>query len=130
MPIQRFHDNENTIRSVYQGNWTWDEFYEDQTAVLAFLDQSQTPANMIIDLRESGALPSGALGHLKNIKTTSHPNMNKTIILGANLLMQMMAKMMRKLSSHIPEQVFFDTLDEALVYLAELDSNRLNKTTR
>jgi len=128
MPIQRYQDNANTIRSVYQGNWTWDEFYEDQVAVLEFLDQAETKANMIIDLRESGALPKGALGHLKNIKTTSHSKMNVTILLGANMLMQMMAKMMRKLSSHIPEQKFFDTLEEAHEYLAKITPDNVNKT--
>lgn len=119
MPIERIHDTENTIRSIYRGNWTWDEFYEDQTAVLEFLDKAETKANMIIDLRESGSLPSGALGHLKNIKTSTHPKINLTILLGTNMLMQIMAKMMRRLRSDMPEQKFFDTLEEALDYLEQ-----------
>ena len=117
MPIQRIQDNANTIRSVYKGNWTWDEFYEDQTAVLAFLDQAETKANMVIDLRESGSLPSGALGHLKNIKTSTHPNINNTILIGANMLMQIMAKMMRSLRSDMPAPLFFGNLEDALAYL-------------
>jgi|GEM_PF-3275999 len=125
MPIERIQDNVNTIRSIYRGNWTWDEFYEDQTAVLAFLDQAETTANMIIDLRESGSLPSGALGHLKNIKTSTHPKMNTTILLGANMLMEIMAKMMRRLRSDMPEQKFFNTLEEALEYLEKTQPSNI-----
>lgn len=130
MPIQRFQDNANTIRSVFQGNWTWDEFYEDQAAVLEFLDQAETTANMIVDLRESSALPSGALGHLKNIKTSKHPKLDVTILVGANMMMQIMGKMMRTLSSYIPEQVFVNTVEEAHEYLAQKMPNEVDNTKR
>lgn len=117
MPVYIVHDNSTTIRSVHEGNWTWTEFYDNQTETAEILGSATEPIDVIIDLRDSDGIPPGALGHLKNIKTINHPHMGTTVLLGTNTLMKMMANMMNKLRPDMPKSIFMDTLEEAHQYL-------------
>ena len=128
MAIEFIKDNPTTIRCVYQGKWTWAEFYENQKEIMAFLDQTTHPTDIIIDLRESDGLPSGALGHLKNMKYVSHPQLSTTILLGATMFLQAMATMLQKVRPDIGESIFLDTLEEAHTYLSEIRSRGENTT--
>ncbi len=114
MPIELIQDNRTTLRSIYQGRWTWDDFYHNMDEVMAYLEQTEAKIDMIIDLRASGSLPPGALSHLKNIKSMDHPQMGQTVIVGANTFMEVMGRMMERFRPQLAErQHFVATLEEA-----------------
>ena len=114
MPIELILDNPTTLRSVYQGRWTWDDFYHNMDAVKAHLEQTEASLDLIIDLRASDSLPPGALSHLKNIKSTEHPHMGQTVIVGANTFMAVMGRMMERFQPQlVGRQHFVPTLEAA-----------------
>ena len=120
MPVHLVQDNPATMRFVYEGQWTWDEFYPAINEMTALLDKRDTIVHQIIDLRSSAHLPAGALRHLSSIKYTDHPRLGITVILGANTFLRAMASMMMRLRPSLGQKlVFARTLEEAQTHLAQ-----------
>ncbi len=127
MPIQVVRDDEQTFRMIYQGDWTWDEFYLSNDEASRILDESTIILDQIVDLRESGSIPKGALPHLTKIKYMDHPQLGLTVLVGANFFIQVMVKMMKSIKPDMGEALHLESsMEDARAYLA---SHRTSKNS-
>lgn len=67
MGIQVSWDNQeqSVIRLVYDGFWGWEDFHQSFRDANQLMETSQTPCVLIIDMRASNYLPTGASTHFK-----------------------------------------------------------------
>ena len=130
MSISISWDNEekSVVRFVYQGKWTWEEFYEKIDAANAMMNTVDSPCVSIIDMRESNYLPKGAAVHIRNVirRSMSHNNSGISVFLQADVIVKAMIEVLKKSYPDILENtewIYAKTLDEARKLAAEQVSN-------
>lgn len=118
MGITVLWDNpEHTIiRFIYNGQWSLDNFYQALSESHQLLDTVTYRVGVIIDMENSKLVPNGVLSHGKNVSMRKHPNLGKSIIVGAGGLVRTLFDVYRKVyrtSFDDSAYVFASTLDEA-----------------
>jgi hypothetical protein len=84
MSIQAAWDNDSkTIVSLtYHQPWNWEELEVATVQINALLDSVNCPVDVIIDVREGGQPPSGALDRFRKALRNDHPNIRHVIFVG------------------------------------------------
>jgi hypothetical protein len=85
MPITFDWDNEaqTVLRVVATSSWNWNDFHKTLRRATFWLDSVQHPVEILVDLRATTRLPAGALGHIRSLGISIHPNHpNRMVILG------------------------------------------------
>lgn len=67
--IEVFWDNDERtiIYMLFEGRWTWDDFYAADKQVIELEKDGADRVDVIVDLRQSAGLPPNTLLHVKNI---------------------------------------------------------------
>jgi len=83
MPIHFDWDNDDqtVLRFVATAPWNWNDFHKNMRRATFWLDTVDHPVEIIIDLRQSDALPAGALGHIRSLGNRSHPNLRSRLVI-------------------------------------------------
>lgn len=112
------NDQRSIVRFVYQGKWTWEEFYSKIDEANQLMDTVSYSCVSIIDMRESNFLPAGAAIHIRNVirKSMSHNNSGISVFLQADLIVRVMIDVLRRSYPDILENtewLYAKTLEEA-----------------
>jgi hypothetical protein len=113
MPVSVKWDNdEQTImRWVFEGNWTWEEYYTNRDAANAQVSEKGHRVDMIVDMRNSKTLPSGAMTHGKNAVSSATPdNLGVTVFVGVNPVLRTFYSMFSQLYSRLLSNKHLDTV--------------------
>ncbi len=122
MGVSTQWDNEEktVIRYVYEGKWTWDEYYPEHQKAREMTKSVEHTVHVLVDVRNGALLPKGALTHSRSALTNKPENEGITIIVGANLFIQVMANAVRRIYPEPFKQYrFVSTIEEAYALLAE-----------
>lgn len=79
------NDSKTIIRHIYEGTWTWDDFYNSMKAASDMVATVNHAVGLIIDLRDSNLIPQGLVTHINRLhsgKPTWTPYL--TVLVGAN----------------------------------------------
>lgn len=87
MPITTIWDNESNtiIRHIYEGSWTWDDFYTSMKTASDMAATVSHAVGLIVDVRDSNLIPQGLVTHINRLHTakpTWTPSL--TVLVGAN----------------------------------------------
>jgi hypothetical protein len=126
MPVSVKWDNDDKtiICWVFEGNWTWEEYYDQRNAANAEIASAGHRVDMIVDMRTSKILPSGAMTHGKNAIASTPPNLGITVFVGLNTVLRVFYNMFsslygRLLSDKQLDTVIVATLDEAYTIIQQ-----------
>ena len=82
-------DSKRSLRFVYTGRWTWDDFFVARTQADALMSSVSYKVDVIVDVRDSDALPPGVLFKMREIiRRGTHTNEGITVIVGASTLIR------------------------------------------
>ncbi len=116
------NDHQTAITICYQRPWDWAEFEKARVQLLALLDGTHHPVDLVLDVRDAGAPPSGAFGHFQKSLQTNHPNTRQVIFLGERLLVTSFLDVLLRVYGRFTSTSlirFVDSLEEAEALLAQ-----------
>ena len=124
------NSEKTVVRFVYNGKWTWEEFYNTIAQANAMMDTVSRPVVSIIDMRSSNYLPPGAAIHIRNVirQSQSHNNSGISVFLQADMIVKAMIDVLRKAYPDIlanTNWIYAKTLEEAQI-LAQEQVDKLN----
>ncbi len=122
MGVSTQWDNEEktVIRYVYEGRWTWDEYYPAHQEAREMTKSVEHIVHVIVDVRNSTLLPKGALTHSRSALDNKPANEGITVIVGANFFIQVMANAARRIDPEPCKRYRFgSTIEEAHALLAK-----------
>ena len=119
MPIfaDWFDADQTIILLRYEGNWTWNEFYETATDVVhPLLKSTSGTVYLIADFTRTITMPMNGIMHARNVFKTMPPNWHNMVIVTPSKFIQILVDMFTKLNYQgMGEKISrADTLDEAL----------------
>ncbi|HEX2908816.1 MAG TPA: hypothetical protein VHO69_18235 [Phototrophicaceae bacterium] len=108
---------------TFERPWNWDDFQIAIQQMVALANTINHKTNLILDIRQAGFPPEGAVNHFKKVADVQHPNIDQVVYVAPRLLAgfiksinQMLAAV---LSSYTPPDfVFVPTLEEACALIA------------
>ncbi|GAB5491196.1 MAG: hypothetical protein Phog2KO_14110 [Phototrophicaceae bacterium] len=116
--IQWDNDEKTIMHFIYEGRWTWKEFYTKIDEANQLMDTVPHPCVSIIDMQKSRYLPSGAALHISNVirQSMSHNNSGISVFLQADMIVQIMIDVLKEIYPDILENtewLYANTLEEA-----------------
>lgn len=115
MPITVEWDNpeKTIIRQTYTGSWTWDDLEKASDQVNALQDTVDHRVHLLADLRNGKTLPENPIKQAANVHR-NHPNNGKVVIVGGNLVVRGLFRMIAKVYPVLGATLnFVDTFEEA-----------------
>ncbi|MBZ0302365.1 MAG: hypothetical protein K8J31_21645 [Anaerolineae bacterium] len=85
MPVDFDWDNDaqTVLRVIPTPPWNWNDFHKGLRRAAFWLDAVDHDVEILIDLRRSGKLPAGVLGHIRSLGVSIHPNSrDRAVIIG------------------------------------------------
>lgn len=128
MPVSiRYEDNNRLVVWVFEGSWTWEEYYAERDAVNTAIEAAGHPVDMIIDMTRSHLLPKNLMTHAGSAARNAPPNIHRTIFVGSNAILRAFFKMFSQLYGLLQsgKELNFQmvaTLDEAYAILRGADN--------
>jgi hypothetical protein len=110
------NDEKTIIRYIYDGSWTWDDFYTAFGQAYKMIDTVNHRVDIIVDVRMSSLLPQNALSRGRQLSTSTHTNQGRTIVVGANALMRSVSNIFNKVYTKAADDLkisFVRTMEEA-----------------
>lgn len=131
MPVStRYENDDHLVVWEFQGNWTWEEYYEKRQTVNAFIGAAPHVVDMIIDMSHSKILPSNLLTHGGSAARNAPTNIGKTVFVGQNALLRTFFRIFSQLYGVVQSDkdlnyLMVATLEEAydLLKTSKLDSH-------
>lgn len=82
MSVQIVWDNneKTIIRFIFEGKWTWEEFYPTHYKAIDMVKSVTHRVNVIVDMRKGVSTPANVLMHIKNISDKQPPNVGLSVI--------------------------------------------------
>lgn len=124
MPVSvQWADDEKSIMLwVFEGHWTWDDYYGIRDAANKQVSEVGYEVDLIIDMSGSSALPSGVLTHARSAFSASPSNIGFTVFVGLSPVLRSFYTMFSKLyhwmlSQKKLEMVMVATRDEAYEFI-------------
>jgi hypothetical protein len=74
-------DSQTTLRFTASPPWNWNDFHKAMRRAAFWLDTVDHDVDILIDLRHSGKLPAGALGHVRSLGVSIHPNSHDRVVI-------------------------------------------------
>lgn len=102
MPTEaKWYKEEKTIAHfIYQGKWTWEEYYEGTYALYDLMKEVENNVDIIVEYAEGSHQPQGnAFVHWKNTSEKAPPNRGIMVIVG-NAITSAMTNLSNKLSGN------------------------------
>ena len=118
MPVNIEWDNEakTIIRMELVGNWTWDEAYRGAQQGYAMLETVDHEVGVLMDLRNSKAIPSNAITHARIMIKQRHPRTGLTVFVGTTTFFTALWNVFSRLYTLLARQqnsVFAPTMEDA-----------------
>src|SRR5690606_11312509 len=112
MPVSaRWTDESQTIMLwEFEGKWTWDDYYLIRNETNAQISALDYDVDLIIDMRNSTALPQGVFTHGRNAFSASPKNIGQTVFVGLNPVLRSFYAMFNKLYTVLLSEKDFDTM--------------------
>lgn len=111
------HEEAAVVRQTFTGKWTWNELYTSLQEVDRLIRSVDHPVFLLIDMRKSMVLPSGALAHVRTLDRW-HPNLQKIIAIGVNPLIRTMFGVVARVRPSMHEQIILViTLEDAFAVM-------------
>ncbi len=100
MPITFCWDDaeQSIIRFDYVSHWTWEELYTAVTDVNKLMDSVDHPVTHMIDLTQNGGVPPNLINHVQQLAALMHPNVEMTVIVGADRFVHMLGDLCFRLA--------------------------------
>jgi hypothetical protein len=123
-------DSQKVLVCTYQGEWTWEDFYEALKRQYRMIESSSAPSStvdILVDVRGSNWMPKGGslMSGINKVKTQQHPRQGETIIVGAKGMVAAIADVASKvLRSSRKAMHFAKTMEDAQILLAQFASRR------
>jgi hypothetical protein len=124
------NENKTIIQYVYDGRWTLREFDDARTQAAKLEETVTHRVDVIVDVRNSSLVPTGAISRGKQVMTTnqsSHPNEATAVIVGAGPLVRSIYDVVSKVYPDVVKRRgfrFARTMDEARAIIAQEASSR------
>jgi hypothetical protein len=98
MPVASFWDDEEKtiVRGNLVGQWTWDEYHTGISEMAQLVKDIDHRFDQIIDVRESGPLPDGALSHIRRGRQQNPANFGISVIVGPSEWIKALVGVMEK----------------------------------
>lgn len=98
--------------------WNWTEFQAAADSMLVLANSISHKTNLILDIRNAGFPPDGALRRFRNVSEIDHPNIDRVIYVAPRMMAQFVRSINSLLSNaffghRAPEFDFAPTLEEA-----------------
>ncbi len=117
------------VRYVFEGRWTWNEFYPAYDEAIAMEKSMPHRVHVIVDLRKGVGVPANALMHVKNISDKQPDNIGLTVLVTTSSfvhsLYQIGVKFYHKIGYYFR---VVDSMDEAYTMIAESDAAYVSKS--
>jgi hypothetical protein len=83
--IVEWDNSEKTVlHFVFKNRWSPEEFFQVVEQSNQMVDQVEHDIGIIIDMRESGFLPSSLMPDLRSMSARSHARMRKIVLVTSN----------------------------------------------
>ena len=119
-------ETQTVILETFQGNWTWEEFYDMSQQAFTMIRSVNHIVHIFSDFRNSGTLPvGGAITHAGNVLTDMPANWGLLVIINQNLLINIMVSVFAKTfrTNLGKKTVSVKTLEEAYQLAREYEGN-------
>lgn len=114
------NEEKTSVIFEFENRWDWTEFYNALAEGNGMLDQIDYKVGVIIDLRNSSIVPKGALTQINGMRNRVHPNIDLTILFGANRLLQSIYDIFQKIRPTPPDKfLMVASLEDARAILKE-----------
>ncbi len=120
----RYENDNHLVVWIFEGKWTWDEYYQHRSEVNARIAQTEGRVDMIIDMTKGDLLPQNLMAHAGQAALKSPPNMGKIIFVGSNRILHAFFNVFRRLydavqSDKETDLIMVRTIDEAYTILGK-----------
>ncbi|MEQ8676056.1 MAG: hypothetical protein RLP44_01915 [Aggregatilineales bacterium] len=127
MPIfaDWYDDEQHIIFLRYEGDWTWNDFYETANkAVHPLLKSTTHTVYLIADFTSTTTIPMNGIMHARNVFKTMPTNWHNMIIVTPNKFIQILVDMFKKMNYQgMGEKIMCtNTLDEALLLIRTMQN--------
>jgi len=125
MPVKvDWYKDTKHISFIFNGKWSWEELFEAIDEVVRRLDTVGEPVFLVIDVNNTGFVPTYSYHNLKRVATAptmSHPNTQKLLMIGANRYVELMVNVFKKAFPDAGGRyLLFKTFEEMDSYLKEV----------
>jgi hypothetical protein len=121
MPIEiAWLDEEKTIFvGTFMGNWTWDDYINSAPQVIEMIMGLDYRVDQIIDMRESGPIPSGpALMNLhRSDNLTRHDYEGVVVLVGASSILHGLVSALAMTNPERSPRLFAESMEEAIALI-------------
>lgn len=126
MPIHVnwFDDTQQIILLRYEGNWTWNDFYNSADEIVHPLMQgTANTVYLIADYTHTTTMPMNGIMHARSAFKTMPTNWHNMVIVTSNKFIQILVDMFQKMNYQgMGEKILrANTLDEALRVIRDLE---------
>jgi hypothetical protein len=119
-----FNEEHTIILQSYTGNWTWIEWKVCNDQVHAMMDSVDHAVHTIIDVSQSGVLPSGGFTRLSDFPQTPsarHPNSGYLVFVGTAIAHEALTDVISVFFKEVGRRFLFtDTFEDVDALLAEV----------
>ncbi len=113
-------DEKTIIRMIFEGRWTWDDFYAADRQVIDMEKEGGARIDIIVDLLSSGPLPQNTLLHVKNIADRQSDKMGLNVLVTTSPLIRNLygvgAKFYEKIGQYF---IVVPTIEDARLAITE-----------
>lgn len=113
-----YKDDHAALLYTFPTHWTWQDFYDVKQEADLLLDALDDDLPLILDLRRSNGLPTGAINQGNRLVTARHPRGKPIILVGMNPIIRAMLSLVNQVNP-LAETLLLavSTMDEADEYL-------------
>ncbi len=95
------NSDHTVMRMTFTSPWNWDDLETILTEVHAMLDTVNHRVDVIVDMKNSGAIPEGAFWRFHKLTQTKHRNRGRVILVGGNTFIRTMTDTVRRLANDL-----------------------------
>jgi hypothetical protein len=129
MPVSTRWDNDqkNIMLWVFEGRWTWNDYYECRDDVNADIAAMTHTVHIIVDMRTSNTLPNSVITHGHSAVSQPPRNLGLTVIVGVNPVLRAFYGMFSRLYTSLlvqkrVEMHMVRTIEEAYALIDDYQS--------
>jgi hypothetical protein len=128
MPVDiRWENEAQTVICVsYSRPWTWTEYHHALDTMDKWMRRSDKRVHLIIDVRDAGLPPSGAMPHFRRAAQMQHVNRGQFLVVGNSALIRTFVNMSKQVYGRLfttPDFTFVTSMEEANEKLDDMSNS-------
>lgn len=110
-----YNTEKSIIHHLYEGRWTWDEFYEVISNTETMLKETPHNVMLIAEMSPNSTMPVGVPGQFRRVRQfLENPQIAGSVIVGMNRLVQIFFDIFVQFSPQFKQRIHVArTLEEA-----------------